>query len=151
MKMWLLYVIGAILAWGSYVPMMHEGQTLLKGGALRAFLCVGLAYFLTAVLIPLGLLGGAKVEPWEFTRPGATFAFVAGVLGAAGALCIIMALKSGGTPLYVAPLVFAGAPIVNVIISMTWHKPKTAPEIWFYVGLLLAAVGAGLVLRFKPA
>ncbi len=150
MKMWLLFVFGAILAWGSYVPMMHHGQTLLKGGALRAFLCVGLAYFLTAVLIPLGLLG-AKVEPWEFTRGGATYAFIAGAAGAAGALCIIMALKSGGTPLFVAPLVFAGAPIVNVLISITWHKPKTAPEIWFYLGLVLAAVGAGLVLRFKPA
>ncbi len=151
MKMWLVYVIGAVLAWGSYVPMMHEGQTLLKGGALRAFLCVGLAYFLTAVLIPLGLLTGAKVEPMEFTRGGATFAFVAGALGAAGALCIIMALKSGGTPLFVAPLVFAGAPIVNVLISMGWHKPKSPPEVWFYLGLMLAAVGAGLVLRFKPA
>ena len=147
---WLIFVGGAILFWGSYVPMMHHGQVLLKGGALRAFLCVGLAYFLTAVLIPLGLLG-AKVEPWEFTTSGATFAFIAGVLGAAGALCIIMAIKTGGTPLYVAPLVFAGAPIVNVLISITWHKPKTAPEIWFYLGLLLAAVGAGLVLRFKPA
>ena len=150
MKMWLLFVIGAILAWGSYVPMMHHGQTLLKGGALRAFLFVGLAYFLTAVLIPLGLLG-AKVEPWEFDRGGSTFAFVAGALGAEVALCIIMALKSGGTPLFVAPLVFAGAPIVNTLISMAWHKPKSAPELWFYLGLLLAAIGAGLVLRFKPA
>ncbi len=150
MKMWLIFAIGAILAWGSYVPLMHHGQTLLKGGALRAFLCVGLAYFMTAVLVPLGLLG-AKVEPWELNRGGAAFATIAGAAGAAGALCIIMALKSGGTPLIVAPLVFAGAPIVNVLISMAWHRPKTAPEIWFYLGLVLAAVGAGLVLRFKPA
>ena len=150
MKLWLVFVVGAILAWGSYVPLMHQGQTLLKGGALRAFLCVGLAYFLTAVLIPLGLLG-AKVEPWEFTRSGATYAIVAGVAGAAGALCIIMALKNGGTPLFVAPLVFAGAPIVNVLVSTAWHRPKSQPEVWFYVGLMLAAIGAGLVLRFKPA
>ena len=150
MKLWLIFVLGAVLAWGSYVPLMHYGQTLLKGGALRAFLCVGLAYFLTAVLVPLGLMG-AKVEPWEFTKGGVTFAFIAGCAGAAGALCIIMALKHGGTPLYVAPLVFAGAPIVNVIVSMAWHKPKSAPEIWFYLGLVLAAVGAALVLRFKPA
>ncbi|MEM7586162.1 MAG: hypothetical protein AAF560_22415, partial [Acidobacteriota bacterium] len=135
MKLWPFFVIGAILSWGSYVPLMHHGQTLLKGGALRAFLCVGLAYFMTAVLIPLALLG-AKVEPWDFNKEGARFAFIAGIAGAAGALCIIMALKSGGTPLYVAPLVFAGAPIVNVLISMSWHKPKTSPEIWFYLGLV---------------
>ncbi len=150
MKLWLLFVLGAILSWGCYVPLMHEGQTLLKGGAVRAFLCVGLAYFLTAVLIPLGLLG-AKVEPWAFNREGTRFAFIAGAAGAAGALFIIMALMWGGTPLFVAPLVFAGAPIVNVLVSMTWHRPKTTPEVWFYVGLMLAAVGAGLVLRFKPA
>jgi uncharacterized membrane protein len=151
MKLWQIFVLGAVLSWGSYVPLMHHGQTLLKGGALRAFLCVGLAYFATAVVIPLLLLQGAKLEPFEFTRGGATFATVAGVAGAAGALCVILALKSGGTPLYVAPLVFAGAPIVNVIISMAWHRPKSMPEPWFYVGLVLAAVGAGMVLRFKPA
>ena len=151
MKMWLIFVLGAVISWGSYVPLMHHGQTLLKGGALRAFLCVGMAYFLTAVVVPLVLLGGFKLEPFEFTPDGVRFATLAGIAGAAGALCVILALKSGGTPLYVAPLVFAGAPIVNVLISISWHKPKTAPEIWFYLGLLLAAIGAAMVLRFKPA
>ena len=37
MKLWLMFVVGAVLSWGSYVPLMHEGQKLLKGGALRAF------------------------------------------------------------------------------------------------------------------
>ncbi len=151
MKWWLLFVLGAVFSWGSYVPLMHQGQTLLKGGALRAFLCVGGAYFLTAVLIPLGLMTGPKIEPFEFTRGGVTFATLGGIAGAAGALCVILALKSGGSPLYVAPLVFAGAPIVNTLISITWHRPKSMPEVWFYVGLVLAAIGAGLVLRFKPS
>ena len=151
MKLWQIFVLGAVLSWGSYVPLMHHGQSLLKGGALKAFLCVGMAYFMTAVVVPLVLLQGVKMEPWEFTPGGTTFAFVGGIAGAAGALCVILALKSGGTPLYVAPLVFAGAPIVNVIISMLWHRPKSMPEPWFYLGLVLAAAGAGLVLRFKPA
>ena len=151
MKLWLVFVIGAMLAWGSYVPLMHHGQGLLKGGALRAFLCVGMAYFMTAVVVPLALLAGPKLEPWEFTPGGIKYATLAGVAGAAGALCVILALKTGGTPLYVAPLVFAGAPIVNVIISTLWHKPKSAPEPWFWLGLLLAATGAAMVLRFKPS
>lgn len=150
MKLWLVFVIGAVVSWGAYVPLMHHGQTLLKGGALRAFLCVGIAYFFTAVVIPLGLMAGPKLEPWEFSMDGVKFATMAGVVGAAGALCVILALKSGGTPLYVAPLVFAGAPIVNALVSMAWHKPKNPPEAMFYVGLGLAAVGAGLVLRFRP-
>lgn len=149
MKMWQLFVLGAVLSWGSYVPMIHQGQTLLNKGALRAFLCVGAAYFLTAVVVPLVLLANGA-EPMEFNTAGVTYATVAGILGAAGALCVILALKAGGSPLYVAPLVFAGAPIMNVFVSMAWHKPTSAPPVWFWVGLLLAATGAGLVLRFKP-
>ncbi len=150
MKLWILFVVGAALSWGAYVPTLHHGQTLLKGGALRAFLCVGVAYFVTAVVVPLILLTGAKMEPMEFNQAGVTWATFAGVLGAAGALCIILSLKTGGSPIYVAPLVFAGAPVVNAFVSMAWHKPKAAPEPWFWLGLAMAAMGVGLVLRFKP-
>jgi uncharacterized membrane protein len=148
--LWLYFVAGAILSWGAYVPVLHEGQASLNRGSLRAFLCVGIAYFLTAVLIPAGLLA-AGIEPAVFNRRGVAFATSGGVLGAAGALCIILALKYGGTPAFVPPLVFAGAPIVSTLVSMAWHRPKTAPEVWFYVGILLAAAGAALVLRFKPS
>ncbi|MCB1036704.1 MAG: hypothetical protein KDD47_22960 [Acidobacteria bacterium] len=150
MKLWMLFVLGAFLAWGCYVPMIHAGQVALKGSPLRAFLCVGLAYFLTAVLVPLGMLAGGMEEGLSFNLRGVQLSFVAGVLGAAGALCVILALKSGGTPLVVTPLVFAGAPVVNALVSMGWYKPKSAPEVWFYVGLALAALGAFLVLRFRP-
>ena len=60
--LWLVFVVGAILSWGGYVPVLHEGQALLNKGSIRAFLCVGIAYFLTAVLVPIGLLA-AKIEP----------------------------------------------------------------------------------------
>ncbi|PYV12919.1 MAG: hypothetical protein DMG07_15925 [Acidobacteria bacterium] len=148
--LWLVFVVGAILSWGGYVPVLHQGQALLNKGSIRAFLCVGIAYFLTAVLVPIGLLA-AKVEPLQFNLRGASFATAGGALGAAGALCIILALKYGGTPTFVPPLVFAGAPIVSTFVSMAWHRPKSAPEPWFYVGIVLAALGVGLVLRFKPS
>ena len=65
MKLWQIFVLGAVLSWGSYVPLMHQGQALLKGGALRAFLCVGMAYFVTAVVVPLALLlAGVGLERW---------------------------------------------------------------------------------------
>lgn len=150
MRMYVWFIVGAILSWGCYVPILHHGQMLLKNGALRGFLCVGIAYFFTAVVVPLGLLA-AKVEPWEWNSEGVTYATVAGVLGAAGALCIIMAIKVGGSPLVIAPLVFAGAPVVNTLLTMSWHRPKTPPEPLFYLGLLLAASGAFMVLRFKPS
>lgn len=162
--LWLAFVLGAILSWGTYVPVLHEGQKELgegkpSAGAVRAFLCVGLAYFLTAVLVPLVLLhldlaGGEKLQftshgGWNWRGLG--FATLAGAAGAAGALCIIMSIKSGGSPLFIAPLVFAGAPIVNTLVSLSWHPPASGvrPGALFYIGIVLAALGAGLVLYAK--
>lgn len=146
---WWYFVIGAVLSWGIYVPVLHEGQSIM-GGAIRAFLCVGVAYFATAVLIPLGLMwfDAVGANQGEFNSRGITFALLGGIAGAAGALCIIMAIKFGGKPLFVAPLVFAGAPIVNAIVSILWKTPRI-PGPLFFVGLVLAAVGAGLVLYSK--
>src|SRR5262245_50528705 len=96
-SMWLFFVVGAFLSWGSYVPVLHEGQTALGGGkpapgALRAFLCVGLAYFVTAVVIPL-IYMLYNNEPLSMNARGFTFSFAGGALGALGALCIIFALR----------------------------------------------------------
>ncbi len=146
-----VFILGAVLCWGGYVPTIHHGQIGFPGkGPIRAFLFVGVAYFLIAVIVP-GVLLALGMEATEFTKKGMSMSTIAGVLGALGALCVILALKTGGLPIYVAPLVFAGAPLVNVVISMIWDKPKVPPQPWFYVGIVLAAVGAALVLRFKPA
>lgn len=145
---WILFALGAAISWGLYGPTLHRGQVQL-GSPLRALLCVGVAYFLIGVLFPLvslwiqGDLGG-------FNAKGATLATIGGTLGALGAICIIYAFRTGGLPTYVMPLVFAGAPVVNVLFSMWSHPPKTAPNPLLYVGIVLASVGAGLVLYFKP-
>jgi hypothetical protein len=63
---------------------------------------------------------------------------------------VIWAFRAGGVPTYVMPIVFAGAPVVNVIYSMWSHPPAVAPSPLLYVGFALAAAGAGMVLYFKP-
>jgi hypothetical protein len=52
--------------------------------------------------------------------------------------------------LYVMPLVFGGAPLVNVLATMAIHPPKAAPNPMLYLGFILAAVGAGMVLYYRP-
>ena len=47
--------------------------------------------------------------------------------------------------------IFGGAPVVNVLVSMATHPPKTAPSPMLYVGFLLVCAGAGLVLYYKPS
>ena len=145
---WLLFVLGAVLSWGMYGPMLHKGQVAL-GNPLRALLCVGVAYFLIGVLVPVLMLA-AQGELGGFNLAGSVTATVAGALGALGAVCIILAFRAGGLPTYVMPLVFGGAPLVNVLVSMAIHPPRTAPSPLLYAGFLLAATGAYMVLRFKP-
>jgi uncharacterized membrane protein len=146
---WLLFVLGAVLSWGLYGPALHKGQVAL-GNPLRALLCVGVAYFLIAVLVPAGALG-SQGELKGFSPAGALAATLGGALGALGAVCIIWAFRSGGTPAVVMPLVFGGAPLVNVLVSMALHPPKQAPSPMLWLGYVLASAGAYLVLRFKPA
>ena len=147
--LWIIFALGAALSWGLYGPALHNGQVQL-GHPMRALLCVGVAYFLIGVLVPVVTLS-SQGNLNGFTMKGSVAATLGGALGAAGAVCIIFAFKNGGLPTYVMPLVFAGAPLVNVIVTMWQHPPKNSPNPLLYVGFVLAAAGAGMVLYFKPS
>ena len=92
--------------------------------------------------LSLGAQGGLS----GFNTGGLVTATIAGALGAIGAACIIYAFRAGGLPVYVMPLVFGGAPIVNVLVSMAMNPPKDAVNPLLYAGFVLAAAGAGMVL-----
>lgn len=150
--LWILFVVGAVIFWGTYGVILHSGQVALGNNPLRALLCVGIAYFLLGVLVPVvGLAREGQLSLAGFTMNGTLLATLAGALGALGAICIIYSFRTGGTPLYVMPLVFGGAPLVNVLYSMATHPPKAAPNPMLFVGFILAALGAGMVLYYKPS
>jgi hypothetical protein len=147
---WVIFAVGAALSWGLYGPVLHGGQVKL-GSPFRALLCVGLAYMLVGVVVPLIALatqGQLGAKGWNVS--GFTQATLAGGLGAIGAVCIIYAFRSGGLPTYVMPLVFGGAPVMNALFSMYLHPPKVAPHPLLWVGMALVAIGASLVLYYKP-
>jgi hypothetical protein len=146
---WVIFVVGAVLSWGLYGVSLHRGQVML-GNPLKALLCVGIAYVLIAVFVPVGALG-SQGELKGFSAAGAVTATLAGALGALGAVCIIYSFRAGASPLYVMPLVFGGAPLVNVLATTLIHPPKVAPNPMLYLGFILAAVGAGIVLYYRPA
>ena len=145
---WIVFVAGAVLSWGAYGALLHQGQVQL-GNPLKALLCVGVAYFLIGVIIPVAALS-AQGGLSAFNTGGLIKATIAGALGAAGAACIIWAFKAGGLPVYVMPLVFGGAPIVNVFLAMVIHPPKNPVNPMLYLGLVFASVGAAMVLYFRP-
>ena len=145
---WVIFVAGAVLSWGAYGALLHQGQTLL-GSPLKALLCVGVAYFLIGVIVPvIGLSAQGGLS--GFNTGGLVAATIAGALGAIGAACIIWSFQVGGLPVYVMPLVFGGAPIVNVLVTMAIHPPKQPLSPLLFLGFLFASVGAALVLYYRP-
>jgi hypothetical protein len=155
-RMWIVFVGLAGLCWGTYVPLISAGGKELKS-SYASFLCVGVAYFLIAILIPIAILFiRGKTPQWSAT--GIALATLAGTAGAVGALCVVFAtFEFQGPRIYVAPLIFALAPVINTLVSLFWHPEKSLlpslpaelPHWTLYVGIVLAGLGAGLVLYSK--
>ena len=146
----LLGIALTVCCWGIYGPVLHKGQSGLEHNRLKPLICVGLAYFVVAIIIPTVILASQGGLSGGWSVQGISWSFAAGTAGALGALGIIIALSSGGKPIYVMPLVFGCAPIVNVFLATYWAKDHESPTPFFYAGLILVAVGAATVLVFQP-
>ena len=152
---WLNYVLLTVASWGLYGVFLHSGQMAMNDpvlGRYKAFLFVGIAYFIFAVLAPLVLL---KTNGSDFSFPakGVWISLIAGTLGAVGAFGILLAFGAKGNPQVVMSIVFAGAPLVNALIGTILHPPakgwgSVKPQFW--IGILLAVTGGFLVARFNP-
>ncbi|MDE0937215.1 MAG: hypothetical protein OSA89_14950 [Mariniblastus sp.] len=149
----LIFVVVTICCWGIYGPVLHIGQGEMAGGegkaSLRPFMCVGIAYFLIAVVYPMVVLKTTG-EKGQWSMGGVFWSFTAGAVGAIGALGIVLAFKFQGKPVYVMPLVFGLAPIVNTFVTMFMSGTFKQASRIFYAGILIVAVGAAGVLVFKP-
>jgi drug/metabolite transporter (DMT)-like permease len=153
---WLAFSLLTVVSWGVYGVFLHTGQVAMQdpvNGRYKAFLFVGIAYFLTAVLAPLALLMIKGAAFGGYTAKGMWWSLVAGIVGAIGAFGVLLAFGAKGTPAVVMSIVFAGAPVVNAIYSVALHPPaggwgSIKPQ--FYLGILLAALGGCLVTFYKP-
>lgn len=152
---WLAYALMTVSCWGLYGIFLHGGQIGMAdpiNGRYKAYLCVGVAYFLVAVLAPLAILV-ASGSDWSMPLKGITWSLIAGTVGAFGAFGVLLAFGAKGTPAVVMSIVFAGAPIVNAIVSMALHPPAggIGGIRWqFFAGIALAALGGCLVTLYKP-
>jgi hypothetical protein len=137
---WLLFSLLTVGCWGLYGAFLHSGQQEMHdpvNGRYKAFLCVGVAYFLTA-----------------FSAGGVGWSITAGIVGAVGAFGTLLAFGAKGTPAVVMSIVFAGAPVVNALYALALHPPAGGWQKlpWpFVLGILLAAIGGCLVSLYKPA
>ena len=78
------------------------------------------------------------------------WSILAGGAGAMGALGIILAFNYGGKPIFVMPLVFGFAPVINTLTSMGIGGSLYRISTYFVGSLLLGIAGAVTVLIFAP-
>jgi hypothetical protein len=154
---WLALTMLTVVTWGVYGILLHKGQVSMGdpvNGRYKAFLFVGIAYFLTAVLAPLFLLMTKGAAFSGYTSAGSWWSLVAGIAGAIGAFGVLLAFGAKGKPPEVMAIVFAGAPVVNAVVSLviTRHQldwGRVSPL--FFLGIALALGGGALVTLYKPA
>ena len=152
---WLIFALMTVVSWGLYGVFLHKGQGLMADpelGRYKAFFFVGIAYLLTAV-IGSGIMLMVSGAEWTFPAGGMFWSVFAGLVGAIGAFCVLLAFGAQGTPAVVMSIVFAGAPIMNAIVAISLHPPVgglSALRWPFMLGIILAAVGGCLVSFYKP-
>ena len=77
---WLAYALMTVSCWGLYGIFLHGGQIGMAdpvNGRYKAYLLVGVAYFLVAVLAPLAILLVSGSD-WNMPLKGMTWSLVAG-------------------------------------------------------------------------
>lgn len=154
-NLWLTFALMTVATWGLYGVLLHTGQLSMGdpvNGRYKAFLWVGIAYFLIAVLGPLAMLL-LRGSDWAMAGKGIGWSLLAGTAGAIGAFCVLLAFGAKGQPAVVMSIIFAGAPIVNAVVALSIHPPAgglSSLRWQFVVGILLAALGGTMVTLYKP-
>jgi hypothetical protein len=157
--------LATALCWGTYGPLLQWGHGAMGSGRLRPFICVGIAYFLIAIVGPILLMAvtgmeseGGLASGWTNRSSGGIsgifWSLMGGTAGALGALGVILALNYGGQPGYVMPVVFGVAPVINTMFTMyfagTYKHLEPVRGGLYFAGLILVIMGASLVLLFAP-
>ena len=160
---WLLFAFLTVASWGVYGVFLHSGQLGMEdkiNGRYMAFLYVGIAYFVVAILGPILMLKvqNGRLDFWNYPAKGLWWSLIAGTVGAVGAFGVLLAFGAAPNPKnayvpVIMSIIFGGAPIVNAIVSLIKYPPEGG---WgairwpFWMGIVLAALGGTLVTKFKP-
>ena len=149
----ILFALGTALAWGSYGPVLGNARSPEKlWSPFKPYVGIGLAYIVWAFVGGL-IMMRVKGDSFAFSGPqsaAGSWGFVAGTLGALGALSLTSAMLSFDgppKPQLVMPIVFGGAVSITAVISVIQHR-VSHPLLW--VGMALVVVGILLVAYTTP-
>lgn len=153
-----VFALLTALCWGLYGPTLGLARSPEKPplySPFKPYVGIGLAYLFWAVI------GGGMVMLFytgdSFSLSGghsraATWGFIAGSLGAVGALTLTFAMFSGGTamPHIVMPIVFGGAVSVTAITTVVMSKSAATTSPWLWIGMAGMAVCIVIVASNTP-
>ena len=130
----------AMLSWGVYGPVLQEGRIGMQGSSLKPFICVGLAYFLIAVLAPAAVLrderrSWALVDHRNHLEPG-------GRRRAWVRWASFWRWRFAATRSTSCRSVFGCAPVVNTFLTMYRAARYRQVGPIFIAGLMLVVLGA---------
>lgn len=155
----ILFALGTALCWGMYGPALGNARSQAKlpspdaWSPFKPYVFIGVAYLVIAVA---GGLIAMKLKGDTFDFSGAQsdagkWGFIAGSLGALGALCLTNAvISSKGNTALVMPIVFGGAVSINAIFAYTQLRNSVAISPMLWVGMLLVVCGVVLVAKNTP-
>lgn len=147
------FAIATALFWGCYGPVLGKARSTARPPEwtpFKPYLFIGLAYLVWGCVAGAGIMKSLG-DNFSFSgiyAPAAKWGFIAGSLGAFGALTLTFAMfKAKGDGSLVMPIVFGGATMISVLttayLTNNWHfKP---PQ---YIGFLLVALGVILIQAF---
>ena len=160
-----LFALGTAFFWGLYGPTIGNAQIKpnIEGAwsPFKPYVFIGIAYLVIAVGGGLAMM---KVKGDSFSYSGAVagapertnfepakWGFLAGALGAAGALCLTTAMMtSRGNALLVMPIVFGGAVSWTAVVSVYKLRGHATISPMLWVGMVLVAIGIIIVATNTP-
>lgn len=133
MKWPIIFALLTGLFWGTYGPALGVSRAA-EHNAFKPYLMIGLAYLVWAVIGGFGGIAATGTQ-LNFSGAGITWGFIAGSLGAFGALTLTLAMFSfpaGMRPRadIVMPIVFGTAVTVSAIVSVIQTRPAFNPYLW---------------------
>ena len=160
----ILFALGTACFWGLYGPTIGNAQIKMQPPdgwtPFKPYVFIGIAYLVLSVgggLLAMKYRGDSfrysgPVPGTERTHfEPAKWGFLAGCLGAAGALCLTSAMMtSKGNALLVMPIVFGGAVSMTALVSVYRLRGHATISSWLWVGMLLVVVGVVMVASNTP-
>jgi hypothetical protein len=144
-----LWILLTMICWGVYGPILGKAGVQFGGSSSLTIAMVGFGYVVLGVIGGLALLAtGVVPDKGTWNRPAFVKGIFAGLLGVAGNLALIIALKLYHRPEVVMPLLFGGVQLGNTVA--TCLEMKAWPKKGFAFGVILLIVGVVTALTYRP-